>query len=49
MSELIADCARIPNSVTTARPAPPEPGAGAAWSVDERCRQQVEGLNDYGS
>ncbi|WP_199443346.1 hypothetical protein [Umezawaea beigongshangensis] len=48
-SELIADCAQLPTSITTAHPPLPEPAGAATWSVDERCSRQVEGLSDYGS
>jgi hypothetical protein len=49
MTELIEDCADIPHSITHADPPLPAPRAAAAWQVDERCANQVEGLNDYGS
>jgi hypothetical protein len=49
MTELIEDCADIPHSITHADPPLPAPRAAVAWQVDERCANQVEGLNDYGS
>jgi hypothetical protein len=49
MTELIEDCAYIPHSITHAERPLPAPRAAVAWQVDERCANQVEGLNDYGS
>jgi len=46
---LIEDCAQLPYSVTHAEHPLPAPRAAASWEVDEACRKQVEGLNDYGS
>jgi hypothetical protein len=48
MSELIDDCARLPEAVQHPAPPPQRPHKAPPWQVDDKCVSQVAELDDYG-
>ena len=46
LSELIADCADIPDALRSDRPPRPRP-ASRQWQVDDACQAQVAELDAY--
>lgn len=47
IGELIQDCAAIPAQLRPATNVVPLPRSAAAWTVNEACLAQVDGLDEY--